>query len=465
MDQTDLPRASVILSSNIGGTDACNISITSANCTYDLVIGPLSSALIAGTSYQIAGVTFNSVNRTRGLPYDILQQFVANSSASRFADAAGHYCLPSLDEHMVSCERDTSNSRVIYSHRDSVNGMGIDTVTINPNSVNNDTRVRVNYQNGTMTIAQSRIPGERNTTIITGSGIYADLLSQLTYGPNVNSSKNIFTVVCTIKSVRESVTWRWTRLLYANNTFRAEVPDTTFSIGHQNCGNSFAKSVTGFIDLPFAIEGATRLVNSADGNTKYINLDVTRQNWNLSSGTNMTHLEFILTQLYEITQTMWSSVNPTNSTLTSIIAVTEEHRYRIHTSWTLAVILPFLIASLVFVSTIWQAFRWKKFQQMTKTAMYNLLDPLELLTYGVDEASELQRLYGSRNFNPSADSLLPKPTENTRLGAGVSYQSHVVEDTQPLLTLSGSSSERQQTHQRVKTAVQLQLLAGFCGVS
>lgn len=314
---------------------------------------------------------------------------------------------------MVSCVQDIPSSRAKYELQSRVNGFDIYTVTVNPDSPKPDKRIRVSYQNGTMTIAQSKIPGEESKTIVTGSGVYADLLSQLTHGGSVNSSEKLFTMVCTIKSVKESTTWQWTRLSYANNTFHAEVPDTNILPESRTCDNGFAKGTTGFIDLYFAIEGATRLVNSIDGNTKYINLDVTRENWNLNSnnGGNMTHLEFILSQLYQITQTTWSSTYSPNTERSLIMALTEKHKYRIRVSWTIATEFALGFAVLVLLFTVLQALRYLKYKRAANQVDCNLLDPLKLLAYGIGNATALE----SRmlNTNPLfGRGALPQPLRN-----------------------------------------------------
>lgn len=78
-----------------------------------------------------------------------------------------------------------------------------------------------------MTIAQGLDPSEINNTIITASGIYADLLSILTYSKN--SSSEIFTTVCTIQT---QSTWHWV-------SFKSERGSTGVTLLGEYCSDGY----------------------------------------------------------------------------------------------------------------------------------------------------------------------------------------------------------------------------------
>jgi len=160
-----------------------------------------------------------------------------------------------------------------------------------------------------MTIAQSRDPSEPENTIITASGIYADFLSQLTCGLNANSTTDIFTNVCTI---RTSSSRQW--VSFHSNRYTSVFPGDIYrGSGHPEG--------SGFTNLYYAIRGATRLVSGPDGYSRYLNLGIvqgnTLTNEEFGNSTaeyeqtyayiyNTTQLESILSQLYEIVQTAYT---------------------------------------------------------------------------------------------------------------------------------------------------------------
>jgi hypothetical protein len=81
------------LGSDVHGPDGCEQSITNPDCTYDLALGPASSMLVAQSNYNVAGFTFSNSSRTRGISHDLLAEFFSNTSSSRFATEAAHYCV------------------------------------------------------------------------------------------------------------------------------------------------------------------------------------------------------------------------------------------------------------------------------------------------------------------------------------------------------------------------------------
>jgi hypothetical protein len=249
--------------------DVCQESLLSANCTYDLATGALSSQLITQTSYDFGGTTFTPPYGTRGLAYDTLvgvgQPVVPVSDYRTFPTLLVDYCLPILDPKTVFYTHDTSNSRVNYTSQGTIRTSNIYRVTLNPETYP-DTHVRIDSQNGTMTIAQGRDPSEPENTIITASGIYADILSQLTYGLNVYSTTNIFTTVCTIRTYSS---WQW--VSFHSNRYTSVFPNDIY------CGSGYPEG-SDFTNLYYAIEGATRLVSGPDGYSRYLNLGIVQGN-------------------------------------------------------------------------------------------------------------------------------------------------------------------------------------------
>jgi hypothetical protein len=356
--------------------------------------------LVAQSNYNIAGFTFSNSSRTRGISHDLLAEFFSNTSSSRFATEAAHYCVPILGDQMISCVEDKSNTRVKYDFQETVNGMDVYTVTVNPRSLYNDTRVRVDYQNGTMVIAQSRIPAERNVTIIAGTGIYADILSLL--NSNTSSTTGVFTAVCTIGDVKEQASWQWVKLSYVNNTFHVQLPDTT-SATEDRCDS---REASGFINLYFALEGSTRLLNSVDGYSKYLSPYSTDED----GRSNMTKLEFTLNRLYDVTHTMWSSTNPSASDKSSVKVAVETHHYRIHTTWNVPTKLTFSLTVLVLLIGLYQEWRWYK-QDLPRTDSIDLdmLDPLGIIAYSMLNQEQLHSYLG-QDPGPRASFERPLPS-------------------------------------------------------
>jgi hypothetical protein len=308
--------ADVRLGSGIpDGDDQCAKFAHSENCPYDLAISALSAQLITRTHYDYGYTQFLPPWGTRGLPYDVL---LGTTTPNR-SDVENS--LPVLSPQTVYCSHDKSNKRVNYSSEILSGNQKLVSVTINPDTFP-DTRRRFDNINGTMTIAQSVDPSETNNTIITASGIYADLLSILTYGEN--SSSEIFTTVCTIQT---QSTWQWV-------TFRSERGSTDVTLVGEYCSNGYPEDY-GFKDLYHAVEGATRLLRDLDGYCKLFNtgfnvLTNTESDFyfNYAAAYNMTRLEVILSQIYEIVQTSYSSTAGDDAIATPVKQLIHEHRYQ-----------------------------------------------------------------------------------------------------------------------------------------
>lgn len=202
-----------------------------------------------------------------------------------------------------------------------------------------------------MTIAQSRDPSEPENAIITASGIYADILSRLTYGLNANSTTDIFTIICTI---RTSSSWQW--VSFHSDRYTSVFPDDIY------CGSGHPEG-SGFTNLYYAIEGATRLVSGPDGYSRYLNLGIvqgnTLTNEEFRNSTaedeqtyayiyNMTQPEYIPSQLYEIVQTAYKATAGEDAVPTAVHVLTHDYKYRIYVSWTALSILAMMLENVPF---------------------------------------------------------------------------------------------------------------------
>lgn len=385
-NQYTLYRRDVILSADVPVLDdTCATSITSPNCAYDLAVPTLSSQLITHTPYTISSIEFLPPFGTQGLPYDVLNKFSQDVGTSAFGNKLyRQYCLPVLNAKTVSCEQDVDNRRVEYVNAGTAGGFSVYTVTINPNTAYADTHVRVSFQNGTMTVAQSQNPSEPQVTVITVTDIYADILSQLMYGEN--SATQIFTAVCTIST--ES-SWQWVQLSYDNGVYRAP----RFSEVKDCEGGDF----TGFTDHFYAIQGATRVVNAIDGYSKYINVDpispigntTSQQLQDYASANNMTLLESILSQLYEIVQTSYSATNPDLASATTVTEVHFRTAYVISVQWSVASVLALVMSAIIVCATLLQAIQYRRATQRMHQQpgpRWKLLDVTDLIGYSTNPA-------------------------------------------------------------------------------
>ena len=55
--------------------DPCTLDLSDPGCSYQLAMNALSSQLITSQEYTIAGVTFDPLNGTMGLPYYAMKHF------------------------------------------------------------------------------------------------------------------------------------------------------------------------------------------------------------------------------------------------------------------------------------------------------------------------------------------------------------------------------------------------------
>ncbi|KAJ5820450.1 hypothetical protein N7474_006041 [Penicillium riverlandense] len=385
--------------------DACLASVTAANCTYSLALGPLSSLLIAREPYQIAGFTFRDGDPfgTHGIPYDALYQFWNDPELSRWGDLTTQYCLPMLDPNTVSCRQDVSNSRVNYRYVGIEGSNGLEIVTVDPNTTFATAfphAARNNGTTGTMTVAQSNHSGPPYETVISGSYEWADLLSRLSYG--TNSTSNIFTTVCTLENRGN---WRWVTLSYSDNTFTASLDLATELCSNDPSVDGYQYNtvdrVAAYKILPFAIEGPTYLLSSTDGYSKFINQDdhvylpedggktLTQYYAQLN---NMTELETLLSGMYATVQTIYTSTQNGTAATFPILKVTSPHQYQVTINWTVISALSAAAATLIWIFTVAQAVRWIVAIFHDKKLGWALMEPLELMGYASHIAQDLKSL-------------------------------------------------------------------------
>jgi len=392
---SSIPR---ILSFNVPQEiDGCDVSVTDPKCAYVLAAAALSSLLITRGNYTIAGVTFSSPYGTLGIPMDVLEQFVQQVIHSKFDNERTEYCLPLLPKRSVSCIHDDDGHRAEYhwsgqiaiGTSDDPQNYNAFQVIVNPQEVGSKTYSRTSFRNGTMVVSQSLLSGESDRTVITGSGVYADLLSRLAYNDRNGSSTEYFTTVCTVDIKPQ---WQWVSM-----EFRDSI--VTATPLYEACTDSGG----GFRSLYYALEGATSVFSAPDGYSKYINEDFSQPADTLSERSNsdafreyarkgnMSQLESILSRIHEIVQTSFSGIANEDAPRTQIMARPYRHRYTITTTWTLATILALVAATTTFVSTFAHMLLWifamKKLRGVE--CEWDILDPVHALRYGRTFAANL----------------------------------------------------------------------------
>ena len=402
------------LSSDVVGLpDVCSQYLTAANCTYDLAASALSSQLITHTPYSVANVTFASPDGTRGMPYGILNDFARQAQDSKFGHERAEYCLPVLDSKQFTCDQDTSHTRVGYTDEAIVaSGLPIYNITIDLGAINSSSFIRQDVQNATMTVAQS--VSAPHDTILTTSGRYADVLSQLAYGTNTTSATDVLTMFCTLNT-RSS--WQWVSFTLINGIISAAATGA-------GCDDERHSRHTGFFNLWYAIQGATSTFGSIDGYSKLINADpltlqVNRQH---ALAANMTLLESVLSQMYAIVHTSYTAAH-LGANGTEIQKMVYPQSYRVSVSWTGVTVLAFMISVFILVATLGQAIRWitaiRTLKSGGERSSLELLRPLDLIAHAVGDAERLGELLGTKEARNkrlrgrSGEGLVPNVKETT----------------------------------------------------
>ena len=393
----------VVLSADIPArADMCSTSLSQGTCAYDLATAALSSQLITHTPYTMAGVTFSAPNGTFGIPYGALEYFAVKANSSLFGDEKRQFCLPILNPKLVSCVPDDAagagTKRAFYDVGHVLhtydNSTWIYPVTIDPDSEPYQ-RVYVATKTGygTMTIAQSAIPGDEDTTIITAQGSYANILSNMM---NINSSDYYFTAICNMSDLTKTKysSWKWTSLTLENGVLTVDVTEESC---RSEMEAAYFPGITGFASLPLAIQASTKILGGIDGYSKLINYNSFNTSFSqltmaaakeYASTNDMTLLESTLSQLYGIVQTSWTaldndSIAADRVPLRNIFQRDFPHNFIIKTFWTPSTIIAALLAALIFLFSVWQAIRWLiAIRRLGKdTNSWQLLEPVDLMAY------------------------------------------------------------------------------------
>jgi hypothetical protein len=358
----------------------------------------------------MAGVTFSAPNGTFGFPYGALEYFAAKANSSVFVDEKRQFCLPVLNPKLVSCvlddATDTGTKRAFYDVGHVLhtydNATSIYPVTIDPDSeLYKRVYVATMTGYGTMTIAQSAIPGDEDTTIITAQGSYANILSNMM---NINSADYYFTAICSMSDLTKTKysSWKWTSLTLENGVLTAEVTEESC---RSEMEAAYFPGITGFASLPLAIQASTKILGGIDGYSKLINYDSFNTSFSqltmaaakeYASTNDMTLLESTLSQLYGIVQTSWTalendSIAADRVQLSNIFQRDFPHNFIIKTFWTPSTIIAVILAALIFLFSVWQAIRWLiAIRRLGKdTNCWQLLEPINLMAYSFLAISDL----------------------------------------------------------------------------
>jgi len=373
--------------------DACHDQgLTAANCTYDLAAGALASHLITHTPFTFANVTFSGAVGTQGLPIGAMQHFASVGTQSRFGHEMSGYCLPVLEPSHVTCTPIDTEERVQYvyitTRYDPFLKVDLDTyeVTHNPGTDYNQTYVLTSSAFGVMSISRSKRPQDTSVTVLTGSGQYADLLSQLTTRTpliydNATYNQTHFTVLCDAPYTSSIYTWEWVSFTLTGGVMSAHTKNAT------SCANATERNPMGWLD--YALENSAILFNFGDGYSKLLNTDFLATqgaDYRRMQEYGMSPLEHIVNQIIAIVLTAWTATNAETAHTTSIQWREFQHRYIVAVEFTGVTIMALCVSCLVLLATIWQAWRWwravKALSNAKAGARYQLLDPLQLLAYG-----------------------------------------------------------------------------------
>ncbi|KAK4506480.1 hypothetical protein PRZ48_000212 [Zasmidium cellare] len=389
--------------------DACRESITAANCTYGLASSALTSQLITHTPYTFGNVTFSGPDGTQALPVDAMTHFANQTQSSKFGNEEAQYCLPVLRPNLVTCTPVNDDSRAKYayitSRPDTFLGITLDVyeININPDTEFNQTYIVTSQSNGTMVVTRSKKPEDTSLTVLTGSGLYADMLSRLTTGnpaPYTNETYNEtqFTVLCDAPYNDQTYSWKW-----VNFTLNGGVMSVNAT--NETCQENGKKNPMGWLD--YAFEKATQSNNVGDGYSKLLNTDYlakTGSDYDRMVAFDMSPLEYILSQIMAIVLTAWSATNPDIAGSTPISHKTHEHRYVVVVEIKDVTILALCMACLILLCTIWQSWRWWRASSAIQTMRrkenlegltdpsWHLMEPTHLLAYGAAASQGISKL-------------------------------------------------------------------------
>lgn len=389
--------------------DACRESLTAANCTYGLASSALTSQLITHTPYTFGNVTFSGPVGTQALPVDAMKHFANQTLSTKFGNEEAQYCLPILRPNLVSCTPVLDDSRAKYSYitsrPDTFLGITLDVyeIVINPETKYNQTYVVTSQSNGTMVVSRSKLPEDISLTVLTGSGLYADILSRLTTGnpasyTNATYNETQFTVLCDAPYNDGTYSWKWVNFTLNGGVMSANSTNET-------CRENGKKNPMGWLD--YAFEKAAQSNNVGDGYSKLLNTDYlakTGPDYDRMTAFDMSPLEYILSQIVAIVLTAWTATNPEIAGSTPISHKTYEHRYVVVVEIKDVTILALCMACLILLCTIWQTWRWLlassalrrmhargNMEDFTDQS-WKLMGPTSLLAYGAAASFQISKL-------------------------------------------------------------------------
>ncbi|KAF2171371.1 hypothetical protein M409DRAFT_63682 [Zasmidium cellare ATCC 36951] len=389
--------------------DACRESLTAANCTYGLASSALTSQLITHTPFTFGNVTFSGPDGTQALPVDAMKHFANQTLSSKFGNEEAQYCLPVLKPNLVTCAPVDDDSRAKYtyitSRPDTYLGITLDMyeISINPDTDYNQTYVVTSQNNGTMVVSRSKKPEDTSLTVLTGSGLYADILSRLTTGnpaPYTNETYNEtqFTALCDAPYNDQTYSWKWVNFTLNGGVMSANATN-------QTCRENGKKNPMGWLD--YAFEKATQSNNVGDGYSKLLNTDYLAKSgpdYDRMVAFDMSPLEYILSQIVAIVLTAWSATNPDIAGSTPISHKTYEHRYVVVVEIKDVTILALCMACLILLCTILQAWRWLRASSVVRRRdrkgdaegltdpSWELMEPMHLLAYGASASEGISKL-------------------------------------------------------------------------
>ena len=402
---------SIPLSANVPpSTDKCSTSLSEGTCVYDIATTALSSQLVTHTPYTMGGVTFSVLNGTRGIPYGALKYFAATVNGSLFGDEKRQYCLPVLNQKLVTCTKDpalvsgSGTNRVFYDVKDAVTTFNNKTVyelTFDPNADYRKVYTATDVDEGTMTIARTEDPAEGDTTILTAQGGYSKILSSL-MGDETNYY--YYTAVCQMYNLTDPSysSWKWTSLILDSGVMSIEVTGETCRAQMEK---AYFPGITGFDPLPLAIEATTKILGGVDGYSKLINYNSFNSSFSqltlsqaqqYARNNDMNLLESLLSQLYAIVQTSWTAldnatIQESHAQTTWILQRDFPHNFIIQTFWSPSACIAAVLAALIWFCSVWQAIRWLIAIRRLgdETHGWRLLQPLDLIAYSALAVGDL----------------------------------------------------------------------------
>ena len=357
----------------------------------------------------MGGVTFSASNGTRGIPYGALKYFAASVNGSLFGDEKRQYCLPVLNQKLVTCTKDpalvsgSGTSKVYYDVKDAVKTFNNETVyelTFDPNGNYKKVYTATDVGEGTMTIARTEDPTEGDTTILTAQSDYSRILSSLMG----DDPSYYYTAVCKMYDLTNPSysSWNWTSLFLNSGVMSIEVTGETCRAEMEK---AYFTGITGFDRLPLAIEATTKILGGVDGYSKLINHNSFNSSFSqltlsqaqqYARDNDMNLLESLLSQLYAIVQTSWTALD--NATILDSHAKTTwilqrdfPHNFIIQTFWSPTTYIAAVLATLIWFCSVWQAIRWViAIRQLGNcTHGWRLLEPLDLIAYSALAVGDL----------------------------------------------------------------------------